>query len=62
MELFKRTSTNALNRLEQALFKEKTDEFHVKVAKNPEEIKTLLETGFEYVCSKDGLIFFRRRK
>ena len=62
MELFKRTSTNALNRLEQALFKEKTDEFHVKVAKNSEEIKTLLETGFEYVCSKDGLMFFRKRK
>ena len=48
--------------LERALFKEKTDEFHVKVAKNPEEIKALLETGFEYVCSKDGLMFFRRRK
>ena len=49
-------------KLERALFKEKTDEFHVKVAKNPEEIKTLLETGFEYVCSKDGLMFFRKRK
>jgi len=48
--------------LERALFKEKTDEFHVKVAKDPEEIKALLETGFEYVCSKDGLMFFRKRK
>jgi hypothetical protein len=38
------------------------DEFTVKVTEKPEEIKTLLETGFEYVCSKDSLIFLRKRK
>jgi len=38
------------------------DEFTVKVASNPEEIKALLEVGFEYVCEKDGLLFFRKRK
>jgi predicted RNA binding protein YcfA (HicA-like mRNA interferase family) len=27
-----------------------------------EEIKTLLETGFEYVCQKDSLVFLRKRK
>jgi len=27
-----------------------------------EEIKALLEVGFEYVCQKDGLIFLRKRK
>ena len=27
-----------------------------------EEIKKLLEVGFEYVCEKDGLMFFRKRK
>jgi len=27
-------------------------EFHLKVAKSPEEIKTLLDAGFEYVCEK----------
>jgi len=39
-----------------------TDEFHVKVAQTPEEIKGLLETGFEYICEKDGLLFFKKRK
>jgi integrase len=48
--------------LEQALFKEETSEFHVKTTSDPEEIKTLLEVGFEYICSKDGLMFFRKRK
>ncbi|MCS7115797.1 MAG: site-specific integrase, partial [Candidatus Bathyarchaeota archaeon] len=38
------------------------NEFHVKVASSPEEIKTLLEAGFEYVLEKDGLLFFRKRK
>jgi len=48
--------------LEKALFNEEANEFHVKATSNPEEIKALLEVGFEYVCSKDGLMFFRRRK
>ena len=38
------------------------DKFTVKVAEKPEEIKALLEVGFEYVCSKDSLIFLRKRK
>ena len=38
------------------------DEFTVKVANNPEEIKNLLEAGFQYICEKDGLLFFRKRK
>ncbi|MEM3881677.1 MAG: tyrosine-type recombinase/integrase, partial [Candidatus Bathyarchaeia archaeon] len=37
-------------------------EYHVKTAKTPEEIKELLEAGFEYVCERDGLLFFRKRK
>ena len=48
--------------LDKALFKENSDNFIVKTAKNPEEIKQLLEVGFEYVCSRDGLLFFRKRK
>jgi hypothetical protein len=37
--------------IERAVFgSEGNDEFHVKVAKAPEEIKTLLEAGFEYMC------------
>ena len=46
----------------EGLFKETTDEFTVKVASKPEEIKGLLEVGFEYVCEKDGLLYFRKRK
>jgi len=38
------------------------DEFTVKVAEKPEEIKALLEVGFEYVLQKDNLIFLRKRK
>lgn len=48
--------------IEKALFAFDSDEFHVKTAKTPEEIKELLEVGFEYVCEKDGLLFFRKRK
>jgi len=44
------------------LFNEAADEFTAKVAKDSEEIKQLLEVGFEYVCEKDGLMFFRKRK
>ena len=32
----------------------------VKATQNPEEIKELLEIGFEYVCQKDNLIFLGR--
>ena len=48
--------------IEKTLFNQDNDEFTVKIAKDPEEIKSLLETGFEYVCEKDGLMFFRKRK
>ncbi len=48
--------------IEETLFQATSDEFHVRVAKSSEEIKTLLEVGFEYVCEKDGLMFFRKRK
>jgi len=33
-----------------------------KAASQPEEVKSLLEVGFEYVGEKDGLVFFRKRK
>ena len=48
--------------IERTIFGEYSDEFTVKVANKPEEIKALLETGFEYVCEQDGLMFFRKRK
>lgn len=48
--------------LAEVIFKETTDEFTVRVAEKPEEIKELLEVGFEYVCEKDSLMYFRKRK
>ncbi len=49
--------------IERALFGSgNTDEFHVKVARTPDEVRTLLEAGFDYICEKDGLMFFRKRK
>ncbi|MGQ9552344.1 MAG: hypothetical protein ACUVUE_07955 [Candidatus Bathycorpusculaceae bacterium] len=38
------------------------DEFNVKVAEKLDEIKALLEVGFEYICQKENLMFFRKRK
>jgi len=38
------------------------DEFTVKVAGKSEEIRSLLEVGFEYICERNGLLFFRKRK
>jgi len=40
----------------------KDDEYICKVARSPAEIQELIQTGFEYVCEKDGLTFFRKRK
>ena len=37
-------------------------QFTTKAAKTPEELKSLIEVGFEYVCQKDDLLFFRKRK
>jgi len=48
--------------IERTIFEPSSDEFTVKVASKTEEIKSLLETGFEYVCQKDDLMFFRKRK
>jgi len=37
---------------------EESEEFHVKTASAPKEIESLLEVGFEYICEKEGLMFF----
>lgn len=59
----RRTTPRCSNiQLAEAIFKETTDKFTVKVAKAPEEIKGLLEVGFEYVCEHEGLMFSRKRK
>lgn len=38
------------------------EEFHCAVARTPEEICKLIETGFQYVTEMDGLKFFKKRK
>jgi len=48
--------------IEQAMYTEADDKFTVMAVNKPEEIKKLLEVGFEYVCQKDDLTFLRKRK
>ena len=55
-------STEVYIHVEEALFLTENDEFNVKVAEKPDEIKALLEVGFEYICQKDNLLFFRKPK
>ena len=55
-------STEVYINIERTMFESTSDEFTVKVAEKPEEIKALLETGFEYVCTKDNLVFLKKRK
>jgi hypothetical protein len=35
-----------------------SQEYNIRVAEDQEEIEKLLEVGFEYVCEKDGKLFF----
>ena len=39
-----------------------SDEYHSAVAKSVDEARKLVEDGFEYVCQKDDLVLFRKRK
>ncbi|MCK4478383.1 site-specific integrase [Candidatus Bathyarchaeota archaeon] len=48
--------------LTEAIFKETRDAFTVKVAKTSKEIQELLEVGFEYICEKEDLLYFKKRK
>jgi integrase len=49
--------------LEHPIFKEASDEFTCKIAKDAQEAKILVETGFDYVCTTpEGSMMFRKRK
>lgn len=48
--------------LEQAIFKDSIDQFHVKVADSLEDACKLLEVGYEYVTDMDGKKLFKKRK
>jgi len=55
-------STMIYINIEQAIFNETDEEFHVKVAGTLDEACKLLEVGFEYVTDMDGKNLFRKRK
>lgn len=56
-------STEIYINIEHTIFRISSDDkAHEKVTENPEEIKTLLKTGLEYVCQKDNKVFLRKRK
>jgi hypothetical protein len=39
-----------------------SDEFHSATAKTVEKARKLIEAGFEYVCTYDDVMLFRKRK
>lgn len=55
-------STEIYINIEHTIFEPSSEEFTVRVLSKPEDVKALLEVGFEYVCQKDGLMFLRKRK
>ncbi len=56
-------STEVYINIEQAVFEEdENEEFIVKIAETRDEIKALLEVGFKYICEKEDLMYFRKRK
>jgi hypothetical protein len=56
-------STEIYENIEHTIFEAVANEqFTVRATDKAEEIKALLEVGFEYVCSKDSLIFLRKQK
>ena len=57
-------STQVYINMEQALFAGSANEYHTKIALNPEEACKLLEVGFDYVTGEynDGGKIFRKRK
>ncbi|MCJ7423457.1 tyrosine-type recombinase/integrase [Candidatus Bathyarchaeota archaeon] len=44
------------------LIESENDEYHSATAKNVEEAKQLIETGFEYVTEMEDIKLFRKRK
>jgi hypothetical protein len=38
------------------------DEYHSAVAENVDEARKLIEGGFEYVCTHQSLMLYRKRK
>jgi integrase/uncharacterized protein YlaI len=56
------SNTEIYIHIANTIFESRSDEFTVRVVEKPEDIKKLAETGFEFYCQKDNLIFLRKRK
>jgi len=39
-----------------------SDDFHSAVAEDTEEARNLIEAGFDYVCTYENTMLFRKRK
>ena len=48
--------------IDKSLFQDQNDEFHSAIAKTIEEAAKLIEVGFEYVCTHEGIMLLRKRK
>jgi integrase len=48
--------------LDQAIFGEANDEYHVKVAETVEEATNLIAVGYEYVSTMENKQIYRKRK
>jgi hypothetical protein len=57
-----RNIKNTLIYTQLAKFREEEDDYICKVARTPDEIQELIETGFGYICDLEGLKFFKKRK
>jgi integrase len=57
-------STQIYINMEQALFSNSSNEYHLKIAESVEQAMALIEVGFEYVTGEynDGGKIFRKRK
>lgn len=49
-------------RIDKALFSSRDDNYTVRIAHTDDEVKSLLETGFEWVGENNGVIFLRKPK
>jgi hypothetical protein len=48
--------------IEKSLFQYKNDEFYCKTASSIEEASKLIEAGFDYVTTFNGVMLFRKHK
>ena len=53
---------NTLLYIQLASVEEPESQFICKVAKEPKEIQDLIEQNFQFVCSQDGLAYFKKLK